>query len=219
MNESVGPARHERRWRPALAIIAVQVLLTALPNRFRLFPPWFPYTVSLAILAPMLAVGFTGASRWLRIERTAILLFFMLAQVLMVIVLWRLFNVIAYKSNDVNGVWLLSSSAAMWLVNIITYALLYWQVDRGGPEARVSRPDVKPDWLFAQDGAPEKDVPAGWRPTFPDYLFLAFTTSTAFSPTDTLPLTVRAKMLMMFESMISLVTIVLVAARAINILG
>ena len=77
---------------------------------------------------------------------------------------------------------------------------------------------TKPDWLFPQTGAPE-DAPPDWRPTVVDYLFLGFSTATAFSPTDALPLTSRAKMLMMLESTISLATIVIVASRAINILG
>lgn len=219
MNESPSAIPHERRWRPAVAIVAVQALLAVLPERFRLLPYWLPYAVTAALLLPMIAVGFTGASRWLRIERAALLTFFPIAQALMMVALWRLYIVIAYRSNEVEGVWLLSSSVALWIVNIITFSLFYWQLDRGGPEARKNNAGVKPDWLFAQDGAPAIAVPANWRPTFPDYLFLGFTTATAFSPTDALPLTVRAKMLMMLESTISLVTIVLVAARAINILG
>ena len=91
-------------------------------------------------------------------------------------------------------------------------------MDRGGPEARANKAEKKPDRLFPQEGAVE-DVPADWRPTFVDYLFLGFTTSTAFSPTDTLPLTSRAKILMMLQCTISLVTIVAVASRAINIMG
>ena len=101
---------------------------------------------------------------------------------------------------------------------MLAFSLLYWQVDRGGPEARANNVSTKPDWLFAQAGAPA-DVPPDWRPTFAVYLFLGFTTATAFSPTDALPLTSRAKVLMMTESTISLATIVVVASRAINILA
>jgi hypothetical protein len=95
---------------------------------------------------------------------------------------------------------------------------MYWRLDRGGPEARANQVNAKPDWLFPQQTVPEY-VPPDWHATFIDYLFLAFDTGTAFSPTDTLPMTSRAKVLMMLQSMISLVTIIAVAARAINILG
>jgi uncharacterized membrane protein len=106
----------------------------------------------------------------------------------------------------------------MWVVNVLTFSLLYWQLDRGGPEALANNTSPMPDWLFPQEGARE-DVPPDWRPTFVDYLFLAYSTATAFSTTDVMPLTSRAKMLMMLESTISLVTIVAVMSRAINILG
>jgi hypothetical protein len=103
------------------------------------------------------------------------------------------------------------------VTNVLTFSLLYWQIDRGGPYARASKLPVKPDWLFPQASLPE-DVPPDWRPFFFDYLFLGYNMATAFSPTDVLPLTRRAKMLMMIESTISLLTIVLVAARAVNVL-
>jgi uncharacterized membrane protein len=97
--------------------------------------------------------------------------------------------------------------------------LLYWQIDRGGPEGRIDGAHDWPDWLFPQVGAPAGDVPGDWRPTFVDYLYLSYSTATAFSTTEVAPLTARAKLLMMLQSMISLTTIVLVASRAINILG
>ena len=121
------------------------------------------------------------------------------------------------RSFEVTGIQLLSSSVAAWATNVLLFSLVYWRLDRGGPEARANA-NTLPDWLFPQQGVPEY-VPSDWHATFVDYLFLAFATATAFSPTDALPLTSRAKMLMMFESIISLVTIVAVAARAINILG
>jgi uncharacterized membrane protein len=108
---------------------------------------------------------------------------------------------------------------ADWVNNVMTFALLYWQLDRGGPEARVRHARVPKDWLFPQESAPAGDVPAAWHPAFVDYLYLAYSTATAFSTTDVMPLTARAKLLMMLESTIALVTIVVVASRAINIFG
>ena len=105
----------------------------------------------------------------------------------------------------------------IWTANVLTFSLLYWQIDRGGPYARVNRLKVKPDWVFAQGAVPE-DLPPDWQPLFLDYLYLGYNTATAFSPTDASPLTRRAKMLMMIESMISLLTLVIVLSRAINII-
>jgi hypothetical protein len=219
MNDSAPPIPHERRWRPAVAIVTVLALIAYLPDRLRPFGDWFPYACAVAILVPMIGVGFSGTSFWLRLERAVVLVFFVINQVFTMIMLARLFNEMAFHAREINGIWLLASSVSIWVGNVLTYALAYWQLDRGGPEARKNNAGVKPDWLFASDSAPEGDVIAGWRPTFPDYLFLGFTTATAFSPTDALPLTVRAKMLMMVESTVSLATIIFVAARAINILA
>jgi uncharacterized membrane protein len=107
----------------------------------------------------------------------------------------------------------------VWVTNVLVFSLLYWQIDRGGPEARMAHARSKPDWLFPQEGAPAEDVPPGWRPAFVDYLYLGYSTGTAFSTTDAMPLTSRAKLLMMLESTISLLTVVVVASRAINILA
>jgi len=122
------------------------------------------------------------------------------------------------RSGEITGLQLLTSSIAVWVSNVLIFSLAYWRTDRGGPEARANERSTRADWLFPQQGKEEEDL-RDWGPTFVDYLFIAFCTATAFSPTDALPLTPRAKLLMMLESMISLVTIVAVAARAINILG
>jgi uncharacterized membrane protein len=103
------------------------------------------------------------------------------------------------------------------MANVLAFSLLYWQIDRGGPYARASKSSAKPDWVFPQPATPE-DLPPDWRPLFLDYLYLGYNTATAFSPTDALPLTHRAKMLMMIESTISLLTSVVVLSRAINVL-
>src|SRR5262245_16273861 len=128
-----------------------------------------------------------------------------------------LIGVMTLHPSKSNAFALLSSSVAIWVANVLTFSMLYWQIDRGGPSARASQGRVKPDWLFPQAAAPE-DVPPDWRPLFLDYLFLGYTTAMAFSPTDALPLTHRAKLLMMLESTISLLTLVIVVSRAINVL-
>jgi uncharacterized membrane protein len=113
---------------------------------------------------------------------------------------------------------LLSTGGAIFLTNVITFALLFWEFDRGGPAARAAGRNDHPDFLFAQMQVPEMADPE-WEPIFVDYLYLAFTNSTAFSPTDTLPLSRWAKTAMLFQSLVSLVTVALVVARAVNVLG
>ena len=122
------------------------------------------------------------------------------------------------RSGELTGLQLLSSSIAVWAANVLIFSIAYWRTDRGGPEARVNGVNRRPDWLFPQQGVPE-DIPPDWRPTFIDYLFLSFCTATAFSPAEAQPLTSRAMLLLMLESVISLITVIAVAARAINILG
>jgi hypothetical protein len=129
-----------------------------------------------------------------------------------------------------SGTWLLTAALQVWLVNIIGFGLLYWELDRGGPVVRSctkKRADLPvADWRFSQDedddASPEvartASKTADWRPRFIDYLYLSTTNSTAFSPTDTMPLSPRAKLLMGVESIEALVASVLVIARGVSLL-
>jgi uncharacterized membrane protein len=214
-------ARHfERRYPVALAIFVVIILFAALPERIRLVPAWVPYIVGFTMLIPVIAVGLTaGKPLWLRIERTVTFIFVIFSVGVTLINLGNVVEAMMYRSAAVGGLQLLASSVAVWVSNALIFSLLYWQIDRGGPGARISGASTRPDWLFPQEGAPPADVPRDWEPTFIDYLYLGYSTATAFSTTDAMPLTPRAKLLMMLESAISLVTVLVVAARAINILG
>jgi hypothetical protein len=111
---------------------------------------------------------------------------------------------------------LLLNGGAVWAMNVIVFAIVYWDFDRGGPAARAHARVTRPDFLFSQMTVPEL-TPRDWEPAFVDYLFLSFTNATAFSPTDTLPLARWAKLTMMAQSGIALVTAALVVARAVNI--
>ena len=112
---------------------------------------------------------------------------------------------------------LLGRGAAIWVENVIVFSLWYWQFDRGGPAERAADAPVPPSFAFPENATPEL-APAGWRPTYPDYLYLSFTNATAFSPTDTLPVRRWAKLTMMVQASLSLVIAILVIARAINVL-
>lgn len=167
----------------------------------------------------MAALVFTTAkTRWLRIEGFVTQLFFAIAGFGMVDQLAHLLTSMVRGSGQLTGLQLLTSSIAVWAGNVLLFSIAYWRTDRGGPEARVNGVKRRPDWLFPQQGVPD-DAPLDWRPTFIDYLFLSFCTATAFSPAEAQPLTARAMLLLMLESIISLVTVIAVAARAINILG
>lgn len=210
----------EPRWPIVFAVGAVFFLLAILPERIRLVPVWIPFVIGILGILPIAAVSFASEkAKWLRVERTATLIFFMLMASGTLVSLAYLVSFMIRRSSEIHGVELLTSSIGVWINNVLMFALLYWQMDRGGPAARAEAAGPRPDWLFPQEGAPIEDLPPGWKPSFVDYLFLSFSTATAFSATDALPLTHRAKIMMMIESSISLVTIVVVAARAINVLG
>jgi uncharacterized membrane protein len=219
MKDPAPPTRIEPRWPLVLATLAVLCVLTFLPARTRRFPSWFPYFIGIALLLPMALVWLSGGQpRWLRVERTTTLVFSVLAEAVTLTTVLYLVVEMLNRPEDFSGRQLLTSSIGAWITNVLAFALVYWRIDRGGPEARANDAATKPDWLFPQTGVPE-EAPPNWRPTFIDYLFLAFATAMAFSPTDALPLTSRAKLMMMLESTVSLLTLVTVAARAINILG
>jgi hypothetical protein len=216
-----GPAekiRDESHWPPALAILTVLLLVAVLPGHVTALPVWVSYLAALAVLVPMAAVALIKQNMlWLRIERTMIILLAAAYVANTIAELADMIGVITLHPSGQTAFSLLSSSVAIWVANVLTFSLLYWQIDRGGPYARASHLTVKPDWVFPQPATPE-DLPPEWRPLFLDYLYLGYNTATAFSPTDALPLTRRAKMLMMIESTISLLTMVIILARAINIL-
>ena len=114
---------------------------------------------------------------------------------------------------------LLFAGAVLWLTNVLIFGIWYWEIDRGGPAHRLvhSNRTEPPDFLFPQMSQP--GLAPGWRPGFVDYLYTSYTNATAFSPTDTLPLSALAKLLMAIQSLIALITTLLVIARAVNVLG
>ncbi len=212
-------ARAAQRLPVAIAVVAVLALLVALPERVRAAPNAAILLVGLLVLVPMAGVVLTGADpRWVRAERRMTVLVCILMGSSCVTNLVFLVRAMLGESPAGSGLVLLSSGTAVWFTNILVFSLLYWQLDRGGPEGRLGDPAPRADWQFPQNQAPADERP-GWQPEFLDYLALGFSTATAFSPADVLPLTRRAKALMMLESFISLVTIVVVGARAINVLG
>ncbi len=128
-------------------------------------------------------------------------------------------SLIAHSATRITGAQLLASGGVVWLTNAIAFGLAFWELDCGGPVARALATEArKPDFQFPQDENPQL-ARDGWAPRLWDYFYLSLTNATAFSPTDAMPLTRTAKALMAAESMLSLVTVLLVAARAVNILA
>ncbi len=121
------------------------------------------------------------------------------------------------RGGKASGHALIGSGIVLWGTNVLLFGVWYWQLDRGGPHARAGKRKPHPDFLFVQMTEREF-APRGWEPTLVDYLYTSFTNATAFSPTDTMPLTAMAKSLMAAQALTALVTIGLVVARAVNIL-
>jgi uncharacterized membrane protein len=122
------------------------------------------------------------------------------------------------KSQDLSGAQLLASGAVVWLTNVIVFGLCYWWFDAGGPVRRAMQGREHPDFQFPQDDNEKRAAP-GWYPRLEDYVYVALTNGIAFSPTDAMPLTRGAKALMALDATVSVAAVLLVAARAVNVLG
>lgn len=200
------------------ALFAVGGLWLALPEPLSAGPGWLLIVVVTVLMIPTVWARMSGRDRLNQI------LGYVLTSVVTVEMIWSLgLLVAALPAHKQTPLELLRSAAALWVANILVFASWYWRLDAGGPRARELR-GVHTDgaFLFPQMVLnPEAKREMGeqcWSPGFVDYLFLAFNTSTAFSPTDCPVLTRWAKLLMMVQSLISLATVVLLAARAVNIL-
>ena len=209
----------ENRWLVALAVLVAFLLVILLPGRIKTFPDWVLSGLVIAVIGLEIALSLaTVKTMWLRIEKVVTEAFVLVAGGALIFNFGYVLRQMVHGSPRLSSLTLLESSIAVWVTNLLLFSLVYWRMDRGGPEARANQVKNKPDWLFPQEGVVDK-APTDWGPTFVDYLFLAFSTATAFSTTDVLPMTSRAKALMMAESLVSLVTIIAVVARAINTLG
>jgi len=200
----------------ALALAAAFQLL--LPDALVLVHPgWLLPALELALVAVFVAIDFgpwTFDLRPLTIVLVAVVLVDnTVSSVLLVLNLARaLPNTVPLTAQP-----LLASGGSIYVTNVIAYGVWYWQLDRGGARARSEARNPHPDFLFPQMSTPELHQ-ADWRPLFLDYLYVSLTNATAFSPTDTLPLTRRAKALMALQSLVAIGTMALVLARAVNIL-
>jgi hypothetical protein len=221
-------------WMARASVIVIVVLQLLLVNRVTLGPPWLAPAIELALLIPLSVVtawaqdevvrathehhwhmiaGRRRMIRTLAVVLTGLITLINLGSLIMVV------TALLGGHPGNNGRSLLFDALIIWGINIVAFALWYWDIDRGGPAARGIARKCVADFLFPQMTIERGDDEEEWSPGFIDYLFVSYTNATAFSPTDTMPLSRRVKMLMMIQSGISLMTIALVAARAVNILS
>lgn len=217
------------RQQARLAVIAGLLLYLALPPKLTIGPVWAAPLAIALVLVPIIAMAPRGTTSNRLVRMLSILLivtlnFFNIVSVVRLIDL--LINTHAKGHVDLTARELLQYGGLIWTTNIIVFALWFWEVDSKGPHYRSQSASARdfedPDFLFPQmsiDQSRIRGVPADWKPAFLDYLYLSFTNALAISPTDTMPLTGTAKMLMLVESLVSFVTVALILARSVNILS
>ena len=201
-----------------MAIAVAVALQYPLPGRLALLhPAWLLPTLQGVLLITLVAAN----PRRIDTESRAIrLLSLTLVALLSLANAWSVARLVTGLVQGIAGNSagpLLVTGGTIWLINVIVFALWYWEFDRGGPVARAHAIRVYPDFQFVQMASPQM-APPDWEPTFGDYLYLSFTNATAFSPTDTMPLSRWAKMAMTAQAAVSIVTVTLVVARAVNVL-
>jgi uncharacterized membrane protein len=207
----------EQRWAVGAAILVALCLQLPLPQTMTFLPFWLLPALTLALLVSLVIANPGRISRHSGIERQAGLVVAFLVSAANAVNGVQLIRHILDGEIGDNAVELLATGADIYVTNIIVFALWYWEFDRGGPGMRARGVRDYPDFLFPQMSSPDM-APKDWEPWYLDYLYLSFTNATAFSPTDVLPMRPWAKLAMMAQSIVSLVIVVLVVARAVNVL-
>jgi uncharacterized membrane protein len=204
-------------WEPQLVVACAIALQLSLSGEVTIGPNWlFPALEGALLIGLMVASPYPNIrhSPFRRHAAIGMIAFVSAANIVSLVLLsHKLLN-----GGKENGHQLILSGVVLWCTNVLLFGLWYWEVDRGGPMARARHERDTPDFLFPQMISPHF-APRGWMPQLIDYLYVSLTNATAFSPTDTMPLTPAAKWLMSTQSIVSLVTVGLVVARAVNILS
>lgn len=207
------PIIREPRWPAFVAMLAAAGVYWALPEPLSMGPGWLLLAIILVLLIPMVVSYHRG-----RHDVTRFLTFAANGVITLAMIVSLGFLIEGIPQHREAPAAMLRSACALWITNILVFALWYWKLDAGGPLGRDRAAGrIKSSFLFPQMLTQEGGDPS-WAPHFMDYLFLAFNTSTAFSPTDTAVLSRWAKLGMMLQSLISLTIVALLAARAVNIL-
>jgi uncharacterized membrane protein len=207
----------EARWPVAFVVLIAIGLQFSIPARLAVRPTYLLPALELVLLVLLVLANPRRLVREHPVLRMASLGLVAIATVANVYAAANLVRGLVDGREGNSAAQLLVVGGGIWLTNVIIFALWYWEFDRGGPVARAGARDPYPDFQFPQMQTPDLSHDQ-WAPTFIDYLYLSFTNAMAFSPTDTLPLSRWAKLLMLSQSIVSLVTVALVIARAVNIL-
>ncbi len=207
--------RPEPRWPASVALVACAGLYLALPSRLVVGPKWLLPVLIVLPLIPLSWMRHRHPDESRHVRRLALTLIGLVTAANVVSMGLLVHHLLV--TNVVQGRALIYSAVAVWLTNVIVFALWFWEIDRGGPHRRGGATERLPDLQFPQMENPQL-APKGWRPSFTDYLYTAFANGTSFAPADAMPLTVVMKTLFLGESIVSLITIAVVAARAVNIL-
>ncbi len=202
------------RWPATIAILVVGGLYLLISDRYSVGPPWLVLVLGVALLIPRW--GARRAGRYDLSHRFALAANGLLTLAVATSAVLLLVRLAQGKTQALD---LLRDAALIWVANILTFALWYWNMDGGGPAKRHPGRYASTDFAFPQMQLDDDGIVEGWSPTFLDYLFLSFNTATAFSPTDTMVLSRPAKVLLMAQSTISLTVVAVLAARAINTIG
>lgn len=204
-------------WPPILVLGIILIAGLLLGGRYRFFSP--SAAVLLLGIAASLAIYTFYAENHSKVDQALVATALLVASVTVVQIVGvtHLLTLLFSGAQSVRGTQLLASGVYFWACNVLTFALWYWLIDRGGPHVRARRSFGRAEFFFPEMAAGDFAI-AKWTPGLTEYMYLAFTNATAFSPTDTLPLSSRARLLMTVESGMSLIIIALVAARAVNIL-
>ena len=210
----IRPHRGEQRWAVVAVVLGAIALQLALPDEFVLQPRTAAPVLEAALCLILLAWNpgpLTEHRPWLRRLSLTVIGLLALTNLISTVLLVH----VIVNRGVASPVRLLASGAAIWLTNVIVYALWYWEFDRGGPVSRARADRHTPDFLFVQ--MTDDRLDPQWRARFLDYFYLSCTNATAFSPTDTMPMSRWAKVAMTVQSVISIVTVALVVSRAVNI--
>ena len=212
-------SRHDPFWGPQLIVALALVLDFTLPERLTLGPNWLlPSVEGLLLLGLILASPHSAVRHSPVRRRVAIGLIGLVSAANIVSLALLVHYLLHHGTAQVQGRPLIFAGVQLWATNVLLFGLWYWELDRGGPIERATDSDAMPDFLFPQM-AETRWAPPDWMPGLVDYLYVSFTNATAFSPTDTMPLTQTAKWLMSAQALTALVTIGLIVARAVNILA
>jgi hypothetical protein len=216
------PGNPESRWPVLVALVSAIVMQGAIPRRYTVVPRWPLLAMEVALVVVLLIINPVRLTRATRLGKGASLL--LLAAITIdntasaVVLNYHILT--GTVSND--AALLLGSGAAVFITNIIVYGVWYWEIDLGGPFARAGVTERTPERRYPDFLFPQMDVrrlaPKDWEPRFLDYLYVSLTNVMAFSPTDTMPLTRRAKAMMSLQALVAVSTIALVFARAVNVL-